>query len=213
MYCDMHAHSRIHNIFIYGCENKRNSEKKLTEQVFPLMMHKNAADKVMDFSKPSLKQKNRGGKKSISFYNQSIFTQLQKRDFYLNSIPFDSIIIVIIIFISFFFFFVAVCIQFSFENCKFKIQRSKEGTGRIVVWMLGITNSYTLEASFGGSTLGNRKGTLFNTMVSQNPAKIYTFNKENGRKVDVEHKTLPKHSSITNNSILFYGITKNYIHR
>ncbi|XP_023167196.2 cytosolic carboxypeptidase Nna1 isoform X3 [Drosophila hydei] len=96
MYCDMHAHSRKHNIFIYGCENKRNPEKRLTEQVFPLMLHKNSAD------------------------------------------------------------------RFSFESCKFKIQRSKEGTGRIVVWMLGITNSYTIEASFGGSSLGSRKGTHFN---------------------------------------------------
>lgn len=46
MYCDMHAHSRNHNIFIYGCENRRTPEKKLTEQVFPLMLHKNVADKV-----------------------------------------------------------------------------------------------------------------------------------------------------------------------
>ena len=46
MYCDMHAHSRKHNIFIYGCENTRTPEKKLTEQVFPLMLHKNVADKV-----------------------------------------------------------------------------------------------------------------------------------------------------------------------
>lgn len=46
LYCDMHAHSRKHNIFIYGCENKRDAEKKLTEQVFPLMLHKNVADKV-----------------------------------------------------------------------------------------------------------------------------------------------------------------------
>lgn len=46
MYCDMHAHSRKHNIFIYGCENKRNPEKRLTEQVFPLMLHKNSADRV-----------------------------------------------------------------------------------------------------------------------------------------------------------------------
>ncbi|XP_067638596.1 cytosolic carboxypeptidase Nna1 isoform X9 [Eurosta solidaginis] len=97
LYCDMHAHSRKHNIFVYGCENKRNPEKKLTEQVFPLMLHKNVADK------------------------------------------------------------------FSFESCKFKVQRSKEGTGRIVVWMLGITNSYTIEASFGGSSLGSRKGTHFHT--------------------------------------------------
>ncbi|XP_037882975.1 cytosolic carboxypeptidase Nna1 isoform X2 [Glossina fuscipes] len=107
MYCDMHAHSRTHNIFVYGCENKRNAEKKLSEQVFPLMMHKNVADK------------------------------------------------------------------FSFENCKFKVQRSKEGTGRIVVWMLGITNSYTLEASFGGSTLGSRKGTHFSTMDYEHMGRVF----------------------------------------
>lgn len=46
MYCDLHAHSRKHNVFIYGCENKRFADKRLHEQVFPLMLHKNAADKV-----------------------------------------------------------------------------------------------------------------------------------------------------------------------
>ncbi|KAJ8675944.1 hypothetical protein QAD02_011730 [Eretmocerus hayati] len=47
MYCDIHAHSRKHNIFIYGCESKRPGYAgKLAEQVFPLMLHKNAADKV-----------------------------------------------------------------------------------------------------------------------------------------------------------------------
>uniref|UniRef100_A0A8D8LG76 Cytosolic carboxypeptidase NnaD n=2 Tax=Cacopsylla melanoneura TaxID=428564 RepID=A0A8D8LG76_9HEMI len=97
MYCDLHAHSRKHNVFIYGCENKQCLDKRLQEQVFPLMLHKNAADK------------------------------------------------------------------FSFENCKFRIQRSKEGTSRVVVWMMGIPNSYTMEASFGGSTLGNRADTHFST--------------------------------------------------
>lgn len=100
LYCDMHAHSRKHNIFIYGCENmKRHPDRRLLEQVFPLMLHKNVADK------------------------------------------------------------------FSFENCKFRVQKNKEGTGRIVVWVLGVTNSYTLEASFAGSTLGGRAGTHFSTMV------------------------------------------------
>ncbi|CAO1409928.1 unnamed protein product [Diamesa tonsa] len=99
LYCDMHAHSRKHNIFIYGCENlKRHPDRRLLEQVFPLMLHKNVADK------------------------------------------------------------------FSFENCKFKVQKNKEGTGRIVVWVLGVTNSYTLEASFAGSTMGSRAGTHFSTM-------------------------------------------------
>lgn len=54
MYCDMHAHSRKHNIFIYGCENKRVPDKKLSEQVFPLMLHKNVADKVSPSSSPSI---------------------------------------------------------------------------------------------------------------------------------------------------------------
>lgn len=47
IYCDLHAHSRKHNIFAYGCENKRTGYYgRLSEQVFPLMLHKNAADKV-----------------------------------------------------------------------------------------------------------------------------------------------------------------------
>lgn len=46
LYCDLHAHSRRHNIFIYGCESRRASDQPLQEQVFPLMMRKNAPDKV-----------------------------------------------------------------------------------------------------------------------------------------------------------------------
>ncbi|NWR60416.1 CBPC2 carboxypeptidase, partial [Bucorvus abyssinicus] len=46
--------------------------------------------------------------------------------------------------------------KFSFPSCKFKVQKSKAGTGRVVLWRLGVTNSYTMEAAFGGSTLGGR---------------------------------------------------------
>nr|XP_033784489.1 cytosolic carboxypeptidase 2 isoform X2 [Geotrypetes seraphini] len=53
--------------------------------------------------------------------------------------------------------------KFSFQSCKFHVQKYKEGTGRIVMWRMGIQNSYTLESTFGGSTLGNKKGTHFNT--------------------------------------------------
>ncbi|KAK5643634.1 hypothetical protein RI129_007479 [Pyrocoelia pectoralis] len=95
MYCDLHAHSRKHNIFIYGCENRQGLDRRLGEQVFPLMLHKNTADK------------------------------------------------------------------FSFESCKFRIQRCKEGTGRVVMWMMGIPNSFTIEASFAGSRIGNRAETHF----------------------------------------------------
>ncbi|XP_051476902.1 cytosolic carboxypeptidase 2 [Apus apus] len=46
--------------------------------------------------------------------------------------------------------------KFCFSSCKFKVQKSKAGTGRVVMWRMGISNSYTLEVAFGGSTLGGR---------------------------------------------------------
>ncbi|CAG9859779.1 unnamed protein product [Phyllotreta striolata] len=107
MYCDIHAHSRKHNIFIYGCENRRGNERKLHEQVFPLMLHKNAADK------------------------------------------------------------------FSFESCKFKVQKNKEGTGRVVMWMMGIANSYTLETSLAGSTLSHRAYTHFTIQDYEQMGKTF----------------------------------------
>ncbi|KAM4874488.1 cytosolic carboxypeptidase 3 isoform 4-T4 [Thomomys bottae] len=53
--------------------------------------------------------------------------------------------------------------KFSFPACKFNVQKSKEGTGRVVMWKMGIRNSFTMEATFCGSTLGNKRGTHFNT--------------------------------------------------
>ena len=44
-YCDLHAHSRKFNVFMYGCENRRHSEKYLREQIYPLMLHKNTSEK------------------------------------------------------------------------------------------------------------------------------------------------------------------------
>ena len=35
--------------------------------------------------------------------------------------------------------------QFLFEECSFKVQKGKEGTGRIVMWNMGISNSFTME--------------------------------------------------------------------
>lgn len=55
------------------------------------------------------------------------------------------------------------------------MQRNKEGTGRIVIWMLGVTNSYTIEASFGGSTLGSRNMTHFSTAVSSGKQHFHSI--------------------------------------
>lgn len=51
VYCDLHGHSRKQNVFIYGCENRHNPEKRLKERVFPLMLNKNAPDKVSSSDK------------------------------------------------------------------------------------------------------------------------------------------------------------------
>ncbi|KAG7398042.1 Cytosolic carboxypeptidase 2 [Phytophthora boehmeriae] len=53
---------------------------------------------------------------------------------------------------------------FAFENCDFNVHKSKMTTARVVVNQeLGVTNSYTLEASFCGSDFGTHKDTQFST--------------------------------------------------
>ncbi|ERE70225.1 cytosolic carboxypeptidase 2 [Cricetulus griseus] len=51
--------------------------------------------------------------------------------------------------------------KFCFDSCNFKVQKCKEGTGRVVMWRMGIINSYTMESTFGGSTLGRKRDTHF----------------------------------------------------
>ncbi|KAJ7346036.1 hypothetical protein JRQ81_001986 [Phrynocephalus forsythii] len=51
--------------------------------------------------------------------------------------------------------------KFSFNSCKFQVQKCKEGTGRVVMWRMGILNSYTMESTFSGSTLGNKNNSHF----------------------------------------------------
>ncbi|KAH9503340.1 Cytosolic carboxypeptidase 2 [Bulinus truncatus] len=96
VYCDLHGHSRRQNVFIYGCEQAHNSNKRFHERIFPSMLNRNTPEK------------------------------------------------------------------FCFKSCKFKVQKGKEGTGRVVMWNMGIMNSYTMEATFCGSNMGKKKGFHFN---------------------------------------------------
>ena len=48
VYCDFHGHSRRQNAFIYGCENRRNSSRYLTEKVFPFLMDRMAKSLVRE---------------------------------------------------------------------------------------------------------------------------------------------------------------------
>ena len=47
--------------------------------------------------------------------------------------------------------------MFSYSSCKFGVHRSKESTGRVVMWRRGVSNSFTMEATFCGSTLGHNR--------------------------------------------------------
>ncbi|UJR10439.1 hypothetical protein I4U23_014643 [Adineta vaga] len=53
--------------------------------------------------------------------------------------------------------------KFSYSSCRFKVQKQKEGTGRVLMWSMGIKNSYTLESTFCGSTQNEQAGHQFNT--------------------------------------------------
>lgn len=70
-------------------------------------------------------------------------------------------------------FFFTVLLQFSFENCKFHVEKGKEGTSRVVVWSMGVQNSYTLEASMGGSKIGSRGGTHFSIQDYEQIGKTF----------------------------------------
>ena len=51
---------------------------------------------------------------------------------------------------------------FSFPECSFRVQKSKESTARVVVWReLGVADSLTLEASFAGPSEGAHAGAHF----------------------------------------------------
>ena len=54
---------------------------------------------------------------------------------------------------------------FSFMDSRFKVQRSKYGTGRVVGWRgFGINLSFTMEASFCGPSVGPNANTQFRTI-------------------------------------------------
>ena len=52
--------------------------------------------------------------------------------------------------------------SFAFRSCRFKVQKSKSSTGRVVCWrQMGIHNSYTVEASFCSADSGDQVGMHF----------------------------------------------------
>ena len=59
-----------------------------------------------------------------------------------------------------------ICPNFSFSGSSFTVHKSKESTGRVVMWKeFSLTNSYTCEASFCGPSQGEYKGYHYNIQM------------------------------------------------
>ncbi|KAK4886670.1 hypothetical protein RN001_002941 [Aquatica leii] len=63
--------------------------------------------------------------------------------------------------------------KFSLESCKYNDEKIKEGTARMEVWMMGVPNCYTVEASFAGSKLNDRFDTHFNVQDYENLVRAF----------------------------------------
>ena len=63
---------------------------------------------------------------------------------------------------------------FSFNDCEFGMQKSKESTARIVIYKeFGIVNTYTIESSFCGADIGKYRDLHFNTQHLQEIGKDF----------------------------------------
>ncbi|XP_023803419.1 cytosolic carboxypeptidase 2-like [Cyanistes caeruleus] len=135
LYCDFHGHSRKNNVFMYGCDaGGDGTGTRLRQRVFPLMLSKNAPDKV---GHGSLRA-------TCCVDSGNVATMLLPELSLWGWDPSDP-----------------GALQFSFSSCKFQVQKSREGTGRVSMWRLGVSHSYTLEVAFSGSTLGERRSSHF----------------------------------------------------
>ncbi len=64
--------------------------------------------------------------------------------------------------------------MFGFEDSCFAVQKSKETTGRVVMWReFNLINSFTLEASFMGPTKGVNAGLHFNPTHLAQMGKLF----------------------------------------
>lgn len=136
LFVDIHGHQRCKDLFLYGCSKA------------PGGPHTNGPIHVSNFLQESKKfPKNTtpsttgiigNGISSASLLNlttkEKIFPWLLNRN----------------------------CQDFNYNTCQFGIHKSKEATGRVVVFKeFAILNSYTLECSFCGPTGGTNKDCHF----------------------------------------------------
>ena len=137
LFVDIHGHSRQKNLFIYGCSRFQNGPHS---QALPIPSTFNFAnDKKSKTVNPGPVAVQGSAIQNSSVSNltikEKVFPWLLAKN----------------------------CEDFCYYNCLFGVHKSKESTGRAVVWReFNIVNSYTLECSFCGPTQGSNKDCHFN---------------------------------------------------
>ena len=66
--------------------------------------------------------------------------------------------------------------NFSYDECSFNVQKTKESTARVVMSKQGIQNSYTLECSFWGPTGGKYQDWHFNPPILKSMGREFCLN-------------------------------------
>mmetsp|Transcript_16536 Transcript_16536/g.14437 ORF Transcript_16536/g.14437 Transcript_16536/m.14437 type:complete len:107 (+) Transcript_16536:185-505(+) len=66
--------------------------------------------------------------------------------------------------------------NFSFEDCNFNVQKTKESTARVVMCRSNIQYSYTLECSFCGPNGGKYQDCHFTPPIMKNMGKEFCLN-------------------------------------
>ena len=136
MFVDIHGHSRQKNLFIFGCSKNQNGPH-LSSILNP------------DIYAIDRKAFGKGASNSTGILGNGI-TQGNLQNLTLKEKVFPWL-------------FGQNCQDFSFHTCMFGVHKSKDSTGRVVVFReFSVTNSYTLECSFCGPTQGINQGTHFN---------------------------------------------------
>lgn len=136
LFVDIHGHSRQKNLFIFGC-SKNQSGPHLTSIMSPEL---HALDK---------KVVGKGANQTSNIIANGITTMMNS-----NLTTKEKV---------FPYLLAQNCEDFSFHTCLFGVHKSKEATGRVVVFKeFSVSNSYTLECSFCGPTQGSNQGTHFN---------------------------------------------------
>jgi len=152
LYCDFHGHSRKHNVFMYGCLEGKQLDKNSSENENDEVSREEQVDEtfedVPESKKIKIKKKKRVKRKNGR--------KTKKRVKEVKEFTKDVTLFPQLLQIS--------TSLFSFSDCSFRVQKSKESTGRVNVYREsdGEILSYTLEASLGGMDVGPLKGNHLN---------------------------------------------------